>query len=174
MRPYKTHFIFSILFVGAIFPSIHLHAHDKTSGAPFKRNINFNDGWKFKRCASAENALETFKEIDYDDKAWETVALPHTPRIEPLVVNDQWQGICWYRKEFVMEQADRGKKIFIEFEAAMQIAEIWINAKHKTNHYGGYLPFTIDITDDVFLTNKICLLSAWTIAIILKCLPESR
>ncbi|MDZ7290583.1 MAG: DUF4982 domain-containing protein [candidate division KSB1 bacterium] len=139
----------TLIFIGIIFLSSHLHLTDRKNTALFKRDIDFNEDWKFKRCDPSENSLETFKEIDYDDTAWETVTLPHTPRIEPLVVNDQWQGICWYRKKFAIEEIHRGKKIFIEFEAAMQIAEVWVNGKHKTTHYGGYLPFTIDLTDDI-------------------------
>ncbi len=153
MSPYNRRFVSTFIFV-VIILSIHAYANDKKNGAQFKRNINFNDDWKFKRCEPAENTIETFKETGYDDAAWETVALPHTPRIEPLVVNDQWQGICWYRKSFVLENVYRGKKIFVEFEAAMQIAEVWVNGKHKTTHYGGYLPFTIDISDEAVFDGR--------------------
>jgi beta-galactosidase len=154
MNPYKCRFVSTLIFIVVIILSSHLRANDKKNGALFKRDINFNDDWKFKRCEPAENTIEIFKEIDYDDAAWETVSLPHTPRIEPLVVNDQWQGICWYRKSFALESFHRGRKIFIEFEAAMQIAEVWVNGKHKITHYGGYLPFTIDITNEVFFDKK--------------------
>jgi len=154
MTSHNIHFIFRIMFAAVVSLCACVYTTEKNNGAPFRRDINFNDDWKFKRCESSENTLETFKEIDYNDAAWEKVALPHTPRIEPLVVNDQWQGICWYRKEFALESAHKGKKIFIEFEAAMQIAEIWINGKHKTNHYGGYLPFSIDITGDIFFDKQ--------------------
>lgn len=154
MTSYKTNFIFRIAIAVLASLSAFVNANEKNIGALFMRDINFNNDWKFKRCEFSENTLETFKEIDYNDAAWENVTLPHTPRIEPLVVNDQWQGICWYRKEFALENVHRGKKIFIEFEAAMQIAEIWINGKHKTNHYGGYLPFSIDITGDVFFDKQ--------------------
>jgi beta-galactosidase len=154
MNPYKNLFVSTLIIIGFIFLSAYMHSNDKGTGALFRRALNFNDDWKFKRCEPSENTLETFKEIAYDDAAWETVILPHTPRIEPLVVNDQWQGICWYRKKFAMGDVYRDKKIFVEFEAAMQIAEVWVNGNHKTTHYGGYLPFTIDITADVFFDKK--------------------
>jgi len=154
MNPHKVRFVSTVMFIGVAILSARLHANDGENGALFNRDIDFNNGWKFKRCESSENTLEAFKEIDYNDASWEKVTLPHTPRIEPLVVNDQWQGICWYRKDFAVESVHKGRKIFIEFEAAMQIAEIWINGKHKTNHYGGYLPFSIDITHDIFFDKQ--------------------
>lgn len=143
----KSEIFFSCLFV--FFVGTTYAQTKQMSVAPFSRNINFNDDWKFKRCESSENAMEDFKEIDYDDADWEKVTLPHTPRIEPLVVNAQWQGICWYRKDFSLATDHHGKKILIEFEGAMQIAEVWVNGKHKITHYSGYLPFTVDITGEV-------------------------
>jgi beta-galactosidase len=119
------------------------------TAAGFNRDILLNDQWKFRRCEPLEAALEEFKKADYDDASWETVSLPHTPRIEPLVVNDQWQGICWYRRRLELKESHQDKKIFIEFEGAMQTAGVWVNGRLKTVHDGGYLPFTIDITDDV-------------------------
>ena len=41
----------------------------------------------------------------------------------------------------------KDKKLFLKFEAAMNIAEVWINGKKLAEHYGGYLPFVIDFTD---------------------------
>lgn len=83
------------------------------------------------------------------EKTWESVSLPHTAYVEPLVANNQWQGICFYRKTFDVDEALKGKKLFIEFEGAMELADVWINDKHMLQHAGGYLPFTIDITDAV-------------------------
>jgi beta-galactosidase len=126
-----------------------LHAKKKSFQPPDGRNIGFNAHWKFKRCEAAGNAAEGFQSPEFDDATWEPVDLPHTPKIEPLVVNDQWQGICWYRKHFDLDGIYKGRKIFIEFEAAMQVADVWVNGKHLSTHYGGYLPFTLDVTDDV-------------------------
>ncbi|NOU75486.1 DUF4982 domain-containing protein [Paenibacillus sp. LMG 31458] len=109
-----------------------------------RRTVNFNRNWKFIR-----EDISGAEQKRFADEGWETVCLPHTPRIESLHIDMQFQGICWYRKHFALDEADKGKKIFVEFEAAMHEAYVWINGKLKLNHKGGYLPFTIDISNDV-------------------------
>ncbi len=106
--------------------------------------INFNDGWKFIIVADSIDHSERYSRLQYSDSSWTSVQLPHTPGLEPLLVNDQWQGICWYRKHFDLPAGYKGKKIFIRFEAAMNVAEVWINGKKIMTHLGGYLPFCID------------------------------
>jgi hypothetical protein len=48
-----------------------------------------------------------------------------------------------------LDSTFQGSKVFVEFEAAMQLADVWVNGTHKLQHQGGYAPFTIDITNDV-------------------------
>ena len=110
-----------------------------------RQEVNFNFEWKFCK----DSLTDTLFKSDIDDEEWAPVLLPHTPNIEPLVVNDQWQGIAWYRKHFTIDRENRDKKFFIRFEGAMQVADVWINDTHKTTHYGGYLPFVVDITDEI-------------------------
>jgi beta-galactosidase len=116
--------------------------------SPLKRNIDFNQGWEFVRKDVPGAHSQNLR-----SDGWDKVILPHTANVEPLVVNNQWQGICWYRKWFTVDKSVTDHKVFIEFEAAMQIADVWINGKHKTTHYGGYLPFTVDVTDDLISGN---------------------
>lgn len=95
--------------------------------------MNFADGWQFK----------------YEsDTLWQDVTLPHTLRIEPLLVNDQWQGTAFYQKTFTLEDVE-GKKHFLYFEGVMHEADIWVNGKHLSHHVGGYLPFEVDITEAI-------------------------
>jgi len=115
----------------------------------FQRDTDFNNDWKFLRCESPDDTVTSFRLPDFTDETWEAVILPHTARLEPRVVNNQWQGICWYRKHFMLPGNARSRKIFIEFEGAMQVAEVWINGIRQTIHYGGYLPFSVDISDEV-------------------------
>lgn len=97
----------------------------------------FNDGWLFVRSDSQPASIRPDK--------MEKVILPHTPRLEPLTVNNQWQGICYYAKKFMLPQALKGKLLFIRFDGAMNVADVWLNGKHLLTHTGGYLPFTVPL-----------------------------
>ncbi len=108
---------------------------------------NFNSGWKF-------NILDNYYSYFdwYEDDDWQNVIIPHIPKIEAYDQDDQWQGTCWYRKWFTLPQGCEDKKIFIKFEGAMHIATVWVNNTPIITHEGGYLPFTVDITDLVHPT----------------------
>ena len=58
--------------------------------------LNFNKNWFFIISEDAEledkNYLET---TDFSN--WDSVSLPHTPKIEPKIVNNQWQGISSFQ-----------------------------------------------------------------------------
>ena len=89
---------------------------------------------------------------DFNDSAWQDVLLPHNPVTDmlwPPWPTLSYEGVSWYRKHFQVDDSYQGKKIFIEFEAANMVAAVWLNGEYLTTHYGGYLPFTIDITDKV-------------------------
>lgn len=77
---------------------------------------------------------------------WESITLPHTPFVEKLVVLHQWQGVCYYRKKLKIEKKEENQQLWIEFEGAMHLADVWINGKHVMQHAGGYTPFVVDAT----------------------------
>ncbi|MEM0940647.1 MAG: glycoside hydrolase family 2 TIM barrel-domain containing protein [Bacteroidota bacterium] len=77
-----------------------------------------------------------------------TVNLPHTPKIEPLVVNDQWQGIHTYTKLFNIQNPGEGATI-IHFEGVMHDATVYVNDVEVKRHLGGYLPFSVDLSKHI-------------------------
>lgn len=77
---------------------------------------------------------------------WEKINLPHTPFVEPLVVLHQWQGICYYRKILNVSKKEIDKQLWLEFEGAMHLADVWVNGQHLIRHSGGYTPFVVDVT----------------------------
>lgn len=115
---------------------------------------SFNGGWKFYKGAITSDAASG---SSYDDSLWQIVAVPHNPQISPPNPDParpawgsySYEGVSWYRKHFTIDSyyQSHGRKIFIEFEAANTVTDVWINGTKLTTHYGGYLPFTVDVTD---------------------------
>ncbi|MCP4236571.1 MAG: hypothetical protein GY770_23820 [Aestuariibacter sp.] len=101
------------------------------------QTINFNQQWQFTKADENGQAPAD---------SWQTVQLPHTPNLEPEVVNDQWQGIAWYKKTFDAPTSWQEKTVLLRFEAAMNVAKVWLNDQQLGEHMGGYLPFTLDLT----------------------------
>ncbi len=117
----------------------------RTAGAA---RIDFNPDWRF-HLGDAAGA----DAVAFDDAAWEPAMLPHTARIESLVTGEpgsdtyQWQGICWYRKRFSVSPESAGRKIFVRFEGAMNVVDVWLNGAFLGRHLGGWLPFGFDISE---------------------------
>jgi|GEM_PF-5856022 len=111
---------------------------------------NFNFDWLFYRA-------EGTPELPPADAQWEAVDLPHTAHIEPLVILKQWQGISFYKKNFELEEKHRDKELFIKFEAAMKVAEVWVNGLKmffNFNFFGGIYRNTYMIAKNrVHITN---------------------
>ncbi len=140
--------LFSLLMVSLLFlPS----AAAYTPPASNRTKYNFNYDWKFLKAdpGAAEGA-------GYDDSAWTAVSCPHTfndiDTFDDYMVGNhvgeanQWRGTVWYRKHFKLPAADSGKKVFIEFEAVRQIADVYVNGAYLGKNSSGFTPFGYDLT----------------------------
>lgn len=106
--------------------------------------FSMNPAWRFfKGEATGAEAVQ------YDDSKWSVVSLPHGIEYLPTEASGciNYQGVVWYRKHFKLDNALKGKKLFLHFEAIMGKSRIYVNGKQLTEHYGGYLPIVVDITD---------------------------
>lgn len=114
----------------------------ETNNERFK--INFNTDWRYKK-GDVSGASGT----EFNDEKWGYVNLPHTTTFYTADNKDAYLGISWYRKNFSLDESLQGKKLMLNFEAAMQCAEVYINGNLVLKHEGGYSPFVIDLTDKV-------------------------
>ncbi|MGA2506241.1 MAG: glycoside hydrolase family 2 TIM barrel-domain containing protein, partial [Chitinispirillaceae bacterium] len=114
-------------------------------GAYADRIVRFNDSWKFNR-----GDVSGAQAPSYSDASWQTVYLPHA---DSILLNTNtssyYLGYCWYRKTFTPDASMQGKKLFLEIEAAMQAATIYVNGDSLTTHLGGYTPIILDITSHI-------------------------
>jgi beta-galactosidase len=113
--------------------------------------LNFNPDWKFIKADPAGASA-----ADFDDRAWTTVSTPHTFNDTDTFDDwslpghrgeqNQWSGRTWYRKTFTLPENFRGKKVFLEFEAVRQVAEVYLNGKLLGVCKTGFTPFGFDLT----------------------------
>ena len=127
----------------------------------------FNTGWKFKR-----DSVVGAEQTKFDDSDWMKIDLPHdysimdlpgedTPdQIGPFSKNAPGNGNStghvmggtgWYRKSFVIDEANTGKTAVLKFDGVYMESEVWVNGKQAGTHKNGYTPFWFDITS---LLNK--------------------
>ncbi len=122
---------------------------------------SFNEGWKFvKYFYASDESAATDKEPaalqlpSINDNNWRTLDLPHDWAIEgpfsDTLENNTgllpWKGIGWYRKHFVINESDKDKRIYVDFDGAMANAQIWLNGKYVGEWPYGYTSFRLDLT----------------------------
>ncbi|WP_209123816.1 glycoside hydrolase family 2 TIM barrel-domain containing protein [Alkalihalobacillus sp. BA299] len=115
-----------------------------------RKIININDAWKFEK----DDKEKAFNKI-YNDENWEIVNVPHTwNAIDGANGFDFYKGECWYRKEIFLDTVHEGNKVFIEFNGANSITDVYVNGEYLGQHRGGYSIFRFDITDVIEFGKK--------------------
>ncbi len=98
---------------------------------------------------------------EFDDRAWRVLDLPHDWCVElpfdpkgghshgykAIGRNFPENSIGWYRKKFYIPEADKGRRIVIQFEGVHRNAIVWVNGFYCGTNHSGYYTFEYDITD---------------------------
>jgi beta-galactosidase len=108
--------------------------------------IPLNTGWLFGGI-SAQGSTQP----GYNDSGFLPVTLPHV--VTPLSWREwdpgTWEDVWIYRRHFGLPSGVHGMRAFVDFQGAMTSATPTINGTQLAEHYGGYLPFTYELTDDL-------------------------
>ncbi len=114
--------------------------------------LPMNRGWRYKpeKVAGAEA-------LAFDEAGFEQVVLPHTNRRLPWHNFDdrQYEFISTYRRRFRLPAADRGKRVFVDFEGAMTASTVWINGQSLGEYKGGFTPFSFELTPHLHEDNVL-------------------
>ena len=111
--------------------------------------VSFNEGWRF-----AKGAVVGASEMDFDDTMWRNITLPHDWAIEGPFDSSYnarsgglpFHGIGWYRKQFDMPKAAKGKHVTLHFDGAMNNAKVWLNGTLVGDRPYGYIGFSVDLS----------------------------
>jgi beta-galactosidase len=118
----------------------------RTTRAPLKSvtaTYSFNQGWRFGGVYRAGSQLPTYR-----DGSFATVNLPHT--VVPLSWGNwspaRWEQLWIYRKQFSTAKLPTGR-VFLDFDGVMANATVYLNGVEMATHLGGFLPFSVELTE---------------------------
>lgn len=126
-----------------------------------------SDGWRFDKSDAGLQA---------DASGWTAIRVPHTWNAfdaqdgittDPnFARSNNWQpeggfdlkavatrnkegyhrGPCWYARTIELPAAQKGRRVFLRFEAASTVAEVWLNGRRLGEHRGAFTAFAFEIT----------------------------
>ena len=108
--------------------------------------LDMNTDWAFYRGDVAHG-----EDVGLDDSRWIPATIPHIMQLEKKHCGGDviYDGIGWYRRYFKLPENYAGKRIAVSFEGVMNACELFVNGHKVTEHKGGYVGFTSDISDYV-------------------------
>jgi beta-galactosidase len=116
-----------------------------------RETVDFNDDWHFMLTTDSVTAFA----LQTDDSAWRALRLPHDWSIEFDFNRDApagtgggalQGGTGWYRKHFTVSDADKEKKVFIEFDGVYCNSRVWLNGRLLGFRPNGYVSFRYELT----------------------------
>lgn len=145
--------IILILFVALLGFQAHAAAayqpHFSTAGffeiAGTGRNAySMNPAWRMHK-----GHVDGAENVSFDDSSWKLTSLPDGIEKLPMEASGcvNYQGEVWYRKHFKADAAWKGQRLVLYFEAIMGKSKVWVNGKLMKQHFGGFLPVIVDVSN---------------------------
>ena len=174
-----------LIFAVALLPVIAVSAQMSSPAGikPARERRSFDDDWRFHPGHATDphrdfdytianilsktgDAKNTCIRMDFDDRSWTTVRLPHDWAVAlPFshVANEDVEAhgyhaigalfpensIGWYRKTFTVDRRDSGKRFVLRFDGIFRDSKVWINNCYLGGRFSGYGGAAYDITDFV-------------------------
>ena len=114
------------------------------------RSMDFTAGWTFRL---GDDTLAA--RPGYNDTDWRKLNLPHDWAIEGDFSQDNPSGtgggalpggVAWYRKTFMVDKADEGKRLRIDFDGVYMNSTVYLNGHKLGTRPYGYISFSYDLT----------------------------
>jgi beta-galactosidase len=111
-----------------------------------RQTIDLAKDWKF---------IQRNVEPSAPTENWADVTVPHTwnnldaqkgVHGNPQIKGGYFRGTCWYARTFAVPASWQGKRVFVRFEAASIVAQVYLNGKAIGAHRGAFTAFCFELT----------------------------
>jgi beta-galactosidase len=119
-----------------------------------RRTVQFDSNWRF--CLGDEPCA-------FSESNWRMVDLPHDWSIEgPFDQKNPTgaaggflpAGVGWYKKQFMLPESDKRRRVFIEFDGVMANSDVRINGVLLGHRPFGYVSFRYELTSHLNFGQK--------------------
>jgi len=112
-------------------------------GSFAQTKMNINNDWLY-----LENHTSNLSEAQKNSN-WVSLNLPHTWNAEDAtdLSPGYRRDASWYQKKLNIPQIDKNRRYSLYFEGSNITTQVYVNGKEAGSHIGGYVGFTIDITN---------------------------
>ncbi len=124
-----------------------------------RQHLLMDPGWRF-----TLGDVEGAESLQFDDRQWRAVDLPHDWSIEGTPKQDVPgggrvgffpSGTGWYRKVFRLPPGARNHQVSLEFDGVYMNSDVWINGVHLGKRPFGYITFAYDLTSHLVTGNNV-------------------
>ena len=138
-QPYHYKSFFALVFVFQ-FCLGNVFAQTKTI---MQTKTNINDSWLY-----LENNTPNLNDAQ-KAAGWSNINLPHSWNSEDATdLNPGYRrDASWYQKKLNIAQIDKSQRYFLYFEGSNVTTKVYVNGTEAGGHIGGYIGFTIDVTN---------------------------
>ena len=110
--------------------------------------ISLNGTWE---CAfvAAPNAAADWHTAEPPTDGWQPIRVPFSPEASLSGVGRQLRPdeLLWYRRVFTTPPIASGERLILHLDAVDWACSVRVNGRVLGEHVGGYLPFSVDVTD---------------------------
>ena len=106
-----------------------------------REQVTLSAGWLF-----AKGEHPGAAEPGFDDAAWSRTTLPHTFNAGESGEGDYHRGPGWYRRAFEIDAIEPDRRLFVQFDGAALVADVYLNGRPACRHEGGHAAFRCDLT----------------------------
>ena len=108
-----------------------------------RQDVILDSGWRFIRqdIAGAQNP-------SFDDSSWTGLNLPHTwNSLDGEDGNtNYYRGVGWYRTRLFLDKQYQNRRLFLKFDGAFLVTDVYVNGHFLGEHQGGFAAFVFDAT----------------------------
>jgi len=129
-------------FLAAILLTLSIRARAAEPPASPRQQVLLSDApWQY---LGSGNSLPEIGTPEFDAAKWTTVQVPHDFQTREAMTEIQQ---AWYRRTISVPKELAGKRLYVRFEGAAAVADVYVNGKHLGQHKGAYTAFIFDATD---------------------------